>query len=187
MVASGRRVTRCSPQEEVVQIFRNDVDHVDWMAIVGIDGLDPDSGTAWEIGYVREGAPIILLRTDFREWGGRPATRRGQPDAHRDRAHRAMIPTVDEADAPMRRSRGWRLEPAERRPLRPAAAPPAAEAIGTVEGARMVGHPVPSAILDGDTSSSDRWPVQHPASPIMRVPTSLVSSRLMGPCGTRPP
>ena len=41
--------------------------------MVGImDGSDPDSGTAWEIGYAyAKGTPIILLRTDFREWGGR--------------------------------------------------------------------------------------------------------------------
>ena len=37
-----------------------------------MDGSDPDSGTAWEIGYAyAKGTPIILLRTDFREWGGR--------------------------------------------------------------------------------------------------------------------
>ena len=56
------------------KIFRNDVDHVDWSTVVvGImDGSDPDSGTAWEIGYAyAKGTPIILLRTDFREWGGR--------------------------------------------------------------------------------------------------------------------
>ena len=56
------------------RIFRNDVDHVDWSTVVvGImDGADPDSGTAWEIGYAyAKGTPIILLRTDFREWGGR--------------------------------------------------------------------------------------------------------------------
>jgi nucleoside 2-deoxyribosyltransferase len=56
------------------RIFRNDVDHVDWSTVVvGImDGSDPDSGTAWEIGYAfAKGTPIILLRTDFREWGGR--------------------------------------------------------------------------------------------------------------------
>ncbi|HEU0245154.1 MAG TPA: nucleoside 2-deoxyribosyltransferase, partial [Candidatus Limnocylindrales bacterium] len=56
------------------RIFRNDVDHVDWSTVVvGImDGPDPDSGTAWEIGYAyAKGTPIILLRTDFREWGGR--------------------------------------------------------------------------------------------------------------------
>ena len=56
------------------RIFHNDVDHVDWATVVvGImDGSDPDSGTAWEIGYAfAKGTPIILLRTDFREWGGR--------------------------------------------------------------------------------------------------------------------
>ena len=55
-------------------IFRADVDHVDWAeGVVGImDGSDPDSGTAWEIGYAYAKAKtIILLRTDFREWGGR--------------------------------------------------------------------------------------------------------------------
>ena len=56
------------------RIFRNDVDHVDWSnVVVGImDGSDPDSGTAWEIGYAyAKGTPIILLRTDFRAWGSR--------------------------------------------------------------------------------------------------------------------
>jgi nucleoside 2-deoxyribosyltransferase len=54
--------------------FRRDVDHVDWSTVVvGImDGPDPDSGSAWEIGYAyAKGTPIILLRTDFRAWGGR--------------------------------------------------------------------------------------------------------------------
>ncbi len=54
--------------------FRRDVDHVDRSnVVVGImDGPDPDSGTAWEIGYAyAKRKPIILLRTDFREWGGR--------------------------------------------------------------------------------------------------------------------
>jgi len=51
------------------KIFRNDVDHIDWSeVVVGImDGPDPDSGTAWEIGYAyATRRPIILLRTDFR-------------------------------------------------------------------------------------------------------------------------
>ena len=68
------------PQEEEhdasnpARTFRRDVDRVDWSnVVVGItDGPDPDSGTAWEIGYAfAKGTPIILLRTDFREWGGR--------------------------------------------------------------------------------------------------------------------
>ena len=56
------------------RIFRNDVDHVDWSdVVIGImDGPDPDSGTAWEIGYAyARGRKVILLRTDFRLWGGR--------------------------------------------------------------------------------------------------------------------
>ena len=54
--------------------FSRDVDHVDWSTVVvGImDGPDPDSGSAWEIGYAyAKGTPIILLRTDFRAWGRR--------------------------------------------------------------------------------------------------------------------
>ena len=54
--------------------FRRDVDHEHWSnVVVGImDGPDPDRGSAWEIGYAyAKGTPIILLRTDFREWGGR--------------------------------------------------------------------------------------------------------------------
>src|SRR6476619_6353369 len=54
--------------------FHRDVDHVNSSdVVVGImDGPDPDSGTAWEIGYAyAKATPIILLRTDFRAWGGR--------------------------------------------------------------------------------------------------------------------
>jgi nucleoside 2-deoxyribosyltransferase len=50
-------------------IFRHDIAHLEWSSVVvGImDGPDPDSGTAWEIGYAyATGRPIILLRTDFR-------------------------------------------------------------------------------------------------------------------------
>ena len=76
--AAGHEVFLPQDQElnayDPARIFRNDVDHVDWSTVVvGImDGPDPDSGTAWEIGYAyAKGTPIILLRTDFREWGGR--------------------------------------------------------------------------------------------------------------------
>ena len=76
--AAGHEVFLPQDQElnayDPARIFRNDVDHVDWSTVViGImDGSDPDSGTAWEIGYAyAKGTPIILLRTDFREWGGR--------------------------------------------------------------------------------------------------------------------
>jgi nucleoside 2-deoxyribosyltransferase len=76
--AAGHEVFLPQDQElnayNPARIFRNDVDHVDWSnVVVGImDGSDPDSGTAWEIGYAyAKGTPIILLRTDFREWGSR--------------------------------------------------------------------------------------------------------------------
>jgi nucleoside 2-deoxyribosyltransferase len=76
--AAGHEVFLAQDQDvhpyDPAKIFRNDVDHVDWSnVVVGImDGSDPDSGTAWEIGYAyANGTPIILLRTDFREWGGR--------------------------------------------------------------------------------------------------------------------
>ncbi len=76
--AAGHEVFLPQDQEHSAHnagwIFRNDVDHVDWAnVVIGImDGSDPDSGTAWEIGYAyAKGTPIILLRTDFREWGSR--------------------------------------------------------------------------------------------------------------------
>jgi nucleoside 2-deoxyribosyltransferase len=76
--AAGHEVFLPQDQElsayDPQRIFTNDVTHVDWSnVVVGImDGSDPDSGTSWEIGYAyAKGTPIILLRTDFREWGGR--------------------------------------------------------------------------------------------------------------------
>ena len=76
--AAGHEVFLPQDQElnayDPARIFRNDVAHVDWSnVVVGImDGSDPDSGTAWEVGYAyAKGTPIVLLRTDFREWGGR--------------------------------------------------------------------------------------------------------------------
>lgn len=76
--AAGHEVFLPQEQElnayDPARIFRNDVDHVDWSSVViGImDGPDPDSGTAWEIGYAyAKGTPVILLRTDFRQWGSR--------------------------------------------------------------------------------------------------------------------
>ena len=36
-----------------------------------MDGLDPDSGTAWEVGYAyATQKPIVLVRTDFRALAG---------------------------------------------------------------------------------------------------------------------
>ena len=54
-------------------IFATDVGGIDWAdGLVAImDGPDPDSGTAWEVGYafgVRK--PIVLVRTDFRTLAG---------------------------------------------------------------------------------------------------------------------
>jgi nucleoside 2-deoxyribosyltransferase len=49
--------------------FRNDVAHLEWSdTVIGVvDGPDPDSGTAWEIGYAfATQHPVVLLRTDFR-------------------------------------------------------------------------------------------------------------------------
>jgi hypothetical protein len=36
-----------------------------------VDGLDPDSGTAWECGYAFGKKPVVLVRTDFRAQTGR--------------------------------------------------------------------------------------------------------------------
>jgi len=51
-------------------IFMKCVEGVDASDIVVavLDGVDVDSGTAWEIGYAyAKGKPVIGLRTDFRE------------------------------------------------------------------------------------------------------------------------
>lgn len=59
------------------RIFRNDLAHLDWSDIVigVVDGPDPDSGTAWEIGYAFAARhPVILLRTDFRGASDRGAS-----------------------------------------------------------------------------------------------------------------
>jgi nucleoside 2-deoxyribosyltransferase len=57
-------------------IFANDVGGIDAAdALVAIvDGVDPDSGTAWEVGYAYGTKPVILVRTDFRRLsvGGAP-------------------------------------------------------------------------------------------------------------------
>ncbi len=50
-------------------IFKKCVEGVDVSDIVVavLDGVDVDSGTAWEIGYAyAKGKPVIGLRTDFR-------------------------------------------------------------------------------------------------------------------------
>lgn len=54
-------------QEYIFQRCVEGVDGSDFVVAV-LDGVDVDSGTAWEIGYAYAKAkPIIGLRTDFRE------------------------------------------------------------------------------------------------------------------------
>lgn len=51
-------------------IFMKCVEGVDDsdLVVAILDGVDVDSGTAWEIGYAyAKGKPVIGLRTDFRE------------------------------------------------------------------------------------------------------------------------
>ena len=61
------------PGQDGPGVFATDVGGIDWAdGLVAImDGPDPDSGTAWEVGYafgVRK--PIVLVRTDFRMLAG---------------------------------------------------------------------------------------------------------------------
>jgi nucleoside 2-deoxyribosyltransferase len=61
------------PGEDGPGIFATDVGGIDWAdGLVAImDGPDPDSGTAWEVGYafgVRK--PVVLVRTDLRMLAG---------------------------------------------------------------------------------------------------------------------
>jgi len=51
-------------------IFKHCVEGVDIsdLVVAVLDGVDVDSGTAWEIGYAyAKGKPVLGLRTDFRE------------------------------------------------------------------------------------------------------------------------
>jgi nucleoside 2-deoxyribosyltransferase len=50
------------------QIFKKDVEGVDWAeaVVANMDGPDPDSGTCWECGYAYQKKPVIVFRTDFR-------------------------------------------------------------------------------------------------------------------------
>ncbi|TAK00285.1 MAG: nucleoside 2-deoxyribosyltransferase [Chloroflexota bacterium] len=54
-------------------VFAHDVGGIDWAdALVAImDGPDPDSGTAWEVGYAYgTKKPIVAVRTDIRRIEG---------------------------------------------------------------------------------------------------------------------
>jgi len=65
------------PQEQATRggakaIFQSCVNGIEWAdAVVAcMDGPDPDSGTAWEVGYAyAKGKPIVSYRSDFREVG----------------------------------------------------------------------------------------------------------------------
>lgn len=55
-------------------IFWTDVEGIDWAdGVIAImdGGADPDSGTAWEVGFAfaKHKKPILLVRTDFRSPG----------------------------------------------------------------------------------------------------------------------
>lgn len=73
--AAGHEVFLPQDQEkgkDAAGIFSTDVGGIDWAdALVAImDGSDPDSGTAWEVGYTYGKKPILLVRTDFRAQTG---------------------------------------------------------------------------------------------------------------------
>jgi nucleoside 2-deoxyribosyltransferase len=56
-------------QEIIFNKNRNAIESSDIIVAV-VDGIDIDSGTAWEIGYASaKGKPVIGLRTDFRTLG----------------------------------------------------------------------------------------------------------------------
>jgi nucleoside 2-deoxyribosyltransferase len=61
------------PGKDGPGIFATDVSGIDWAdGLVAImDGPDPDSGTAWEVGYAfGTKKPVVLVRTDFRALAG---------------------------------------------------------------------------------------------------------------------
>ena len=60
------------PGLDAAGIFATDVGGIDWAdGLVAImDGPDPDSGTAWEVGYAFRKKPTVLVRTDIRTFVG---------------------------------------------------------------------------------------------------------------------
>jgi nucleoside 2-deoxyribosyltransferase len=57
------------PGKTAPQIFADDVGGIDGAEglLAIMDGPDPDSGTAWEVGYAyAKGKPIIVVRSDIR-------------------------------------------------------------------------------------------------------------------------
>ena len=62
------------PGKDGPGIFATDVGGIDWAdGLVAImDGPDPDSGTAWEVGYAFGARkPVVLVRTDTRALAGK--------------------------------------------------------------------------------------------------------------------
>jgi len=59
------------PGRDAAGIFAGDVGGIDWAegVLAIVDGADPDSGTAWEVGYAYRKKPIVLVRTDMRRTG----------------------------------------------------------------------------------------------------------------------
>ncbi len=60
------------PGKDGPGVFAADVGGIDWAeGLVAImDGLNPDAGTSWEVGYAFRKKPIVLVRTDFRSMAG---------------------------------------------------------------------------------------------------------------------
>lgn len=61
------------PGKDGPGIFATDVAGIDWadVLVAIMDGPDPDSGTAWEVGYAfGTRKPVVLVRTDFRALAG---------------------------------------------------------------------------------------------------------------------
>jgi nucleoside 2-deoxyribosyltransferase len=60
------------PSNDGTTVFAADVGGIDWAdGLVAItDGLDPDAGTSWEVGYAFGKKPIVLVRTDIRSQAG---------------------------------------------------------------------------------------------------------------------
>ena len=61
------------PGQDASGIFATDVGGIDWadVLVAIMDGPDPDSGTAWEVGYAYgTKKPVVLVRTDIRTMAG---------------------------------------------------------------------------------------------------------------------
>ena len=60
------------PSNDAATVFTTDVGGIDWAdgMVAIMDGLDPDAGTSWEVGYAFRKKPIVLVRTDMRIQAG---------------------------------------------------------------------------------------------------------------------